>query len=54
MAPHATLRKAKKTSAGSRLRIDKHAKALALNIVATRVETVRANSDGAAAPSLRK
>ena len=55
MAPQATRRKANKRSAGSCQRIDKHAKELALNIVATQIESVRANnSDCATAPSLRK
>jgi hypothetical protein len=46
------MKQQKKRSAagGSRIRIDKHAKALALNIVASRVEAARANSYGATAP----
>jgi hypothetical protein len=51
MAPQATRRKANKKSAGNCQRIDKHAKELALNIVATRIESVRTNNgDGATAP----
>jgi hypothetical protein len=43
-----TMKQQKKRPAG--VRIDKHAKEVALNIVATRVETLRANSEGATAP----
>jgi hypothetical protein len=56
MAPQATRRRAMKQqkkrskTGGSRDRINKHAKAHALNIVASRVETARANSSSATAP----
>ena len=54
MTPQATSRRTpkqqKKRPAERCVRIDKHAKEVALNIVASRVETLRANSDGSTAP----